>query len=208
MTGGLVAPTISASGAISAGSTISASGAISAGSTISASGAISAGSTIYASGAISAGSTISASGAISAGSTIYASGAISTGAGSDIVAGHRLRGSYGAYGSGDSAAACLLGDFTNYWPSVNDGYTVLPNGVWDQTFQAGVYAVNGLLTTVYTIPTAFPNYILDAIICFYGNLPPLGGSVAIQPFSRSQVSITTNYTTTATFGCVVRARGE
>ena len=129
----------------------------------------------------------------------------------NLYAAYKLRAGIGAIGSGDANAATLLGDFTRSFAGTNNGYTIAPDGTIDQTLAASVPVGGGRVSTLVTLPLAFPNQIHDAIISFLGTTPPsytFPGSIAVQPWSLTQVMVTTDYAASATAGVVIRTRGN
>lgn len=91
----------------------------------------------------------------------------------------------------------------------NNGFISYPGGIYYETFTASVPGGGGLQQTNVTLPTAFPTNCLDASICFVGNTPPTAlGSIAVQPLSRTQVAVTTNFASTVTLGVAIKAVGD
>lgn len=103
--------------------------------------------------------------------------------------------------------AVALGQFsfTNY--GGGETWSIRPDGLIEQTFPAGVAAINGTQTTTFGIPHPFPSACIDCTVCFAGGDPPSPGSVAIALYDNANVSITTFAGSSATFGCFVRCRG-
>lgn len=196
----------SVSGAVLAGTTITAGSGIS-----STKGDIStAVGNIISAGSLQAGTSVFAP-IVNAGSTMTAGSGINSTSGNIAANNGFLTASKGAFNSGNTSAAALLGDFITNFSTVNVGYTRVPDGTYDQTYATAVPGGGGLTTTLVTLPLAYPTAILDAFICFNGNTPPGAinpGSICIQPFSNSQVSVTSNYASAATLGVVIRTRGH
>jgi hypothetical protein len=143
---------------------------------------------------------LTTTGAINAGTSVTANGG-------------RLRASVGAFGSGDVAAATLLGDFP--WTAASTGALVLPNG-----FRA-YWAYENLTTYTSGINTFFPGGVYFSAECFivfanfYGNSPPNDGTtVAGNPngASLSTVQIVINVhpgsAIPQTYGIVYLAIGQ
>jgi hypothetical protein len=153
-------------------------------------------------GALSVGTTLTTGGAANVNGAIGSNGNITASNG-------RLRASFGAYNSADPNAAAILNDWLISYQGINVGYTRNPAGVIDQVIAASVPSGGGLQTTIVTLPIAYPNGIFDAIISFLGNNPPsAAGNICVQPYSKSQVSVTSNYQDSATLGVVIRSRGN
>jgi hypothetical protein len=159
---------------------------------------------------ITTGGALVIGGAVSSGGAALFNGTINS-YGNIIANSGKLRASVGAFGSGDGNAATILNDFVFTYTGIDAGYTRLPNGLIDQVANAIIPCGGGLQTTLVTLPIAFPNSCLDAIVCFPGSNPPGSnnpGSISVAPYSTTQVAVTTNYALTGTLGVVVRARGN
>ncbi len=90
----------------------------------------------------------------------------------------------------------------------NNGVVRLPGGIIQQASAHSVPCGGGLVTTLVTLPVAFPTTTLDAVGCFDGSTPPAAsGSISFQPYSNSQVSVTTNFQASGPLGIVIRTTG-
>ena len=90
----------------------------------------------------------------------------------------------------------------------NNGFISFPGGIYHETFTASVPCGGGIYQTNLTLPTAFPTNCLDATISFGGNSPPgAAGSISVQPLSRTQVAVTTNFQAPGPLGVVIKAYG-
>ncbi len=90
----------------------------------------------------------------------------------------------------------------------NNGFINFPGGIYHETFTASVPCGGGIYQTNLTLPTAFPTNCLDATISFGGNSPPgAAGSISVQPLSRTQVAVTTNFQAPGPLGVVIKAFG-
>jgi hypothetical protein len=166
---------------------------------------IGAGTSITAATSIS-GANISASQAISAGTTITSGGEIVSNSNGivavngNMLAGLRMRGTYGAYLSGDVNACTILNDFQISVSSVF-GYMLFPNGFMIQWGQYDLTNGNNQLVNLYT---SFPNACASVVAGLAsapitGNYQHVGGS----PGDASQIYLAVqnppNSPTTVTF---------
>ncbi len=107
-----------------------------------------------------------------------------------------------------AALRALFNSQSSYAGS-NNGFISFPGGIYHETCTAMVPGGGGLVQTNVTLPTAFPNNCLDASISFVGNTPPTAqGSISVQPLSRTQVAVTTNYSSSVTLGVAIKAWGS
>lgn len=85
------------------------------------------------------------------------------------------------------------------YSSTDNGLLIFPGGLFRLVVTAAIPSGAGLQTTTLTLPFTFPNTCLDAQVCFLGNGPPSSpGSISVQPISRSQVTISSNFSTSST----------
>lgn len=112
------------------------------------------------------------------GGALVSNGVIN-GAGNITSTGGRLRAAYGARGSGDGAAACILSDFDLEGYGASGGSTtsfsqIFPNGF---IIKAGQWNSDGRQAVTITYTPAFPNNIMGiwvtAITSAYNNVPIL-----------------------------------
>jgi hypothetical protein len=99
----------------------------------------------------------------------------------------------------------------NVWTGQDSGYTVRSDGIIDQTIYASIACGSGVMSTEVTLPIAFPNECLDAVICLGGSSPPgsgTPGSICVTVnTSKTQVLATTNFSALSSLAVVIRARG-
>ena len=184
MTSGAVATGTATATTVNA-TTINASGAVH-GANVTASAAVS-GQSVSSTTTVAAGSSVSAGNTVSAGTTVTAGTGVFATTGNIQASSGKLRAFTGAYGTGDSEVAVLLGDFSHCLLSAS-GYQFLPNGLLLQWGSQNV--PSGGTPQAYNYPTAFTNQIFVHVAA-YGFITPTqacGG----QAISLTQYQLTNN----------------